>query len=164
MPRARKSPVPNNNRTDLNVPKLAEAPGQPNGAPNVQPTGLPYGESQALHQAQAALPIRNPTPQMATAPNTQPPDLNQALTDARGMPQSPSLLTQPTQRPDEPITAGMATGPGPGPEVLNGVGSPQSSSVSAIGTLNKLAAMPTSSPDIRQLAAYANNMLSGTNA
>jgi hypothetical protein len=28
------------------------------------------------------------------------------------------MLTDPTMRPDEPLTAGMATGPGPGPEVL----------------------------------------------
>jgi hypothetical protein len=29
-------------------------------------------------------------------------------------------LTDPTQRPGEPITAGLATGPGPGPEALAG--------------------------------------------
>jgi hypothetical protein len=33
-------------------------------------------------------------------------------------------LHDPTARPDEPITAGLPTGPGPGPEALSAVGDP----------------------------------------
>ena len=54
--------------------------------------------------------------------------------DVRGMPagevraaaaQAPiTPLYAPTERPDEPITAGITRGPGPGPEIL-GVGRPQ---------------------------------------
>jgi hypothetical protein len=48
--------------------------------------------------------------------------------DVRGMSRSemgmaPSQMTPlyaPSERPDEPVTAGIALGPGPGPEVLGG--------------------------------------------
>lgn len=31
----------------------------------------------------------------------------------------PGQLNRPTERPDEPLTAGLSQGPGPGPEVLS---------------------------------------------
>lgn len=34
-------------------------------------------------------------------------------------PEDTPMLLDPTQRPGEPITAGISTGPGPGPEVLD---------------------------------------------
>lgn len=36
-------------------------------------------------------------------------------------PDDSPMLTAPTQRPDEPITAGLSVGPGPGPEALTGM-------------------------------------------
>lgn len=45
------------------------------------------------------------------APMQQPPQ--QAL--AARAPEDSPMLTDPTQRPDEPITAGLPIGPGPGP-------------------------------------------------
>lgn len=60
------------------------------------PTGLPYGQHQAMINSQHAvgLPVaQNPAEQLVG-------------------------LHEPTQRPNEPITAGMATGPGPGPEAV----------------------------------------------
>lgn len=50
-----------------------------------------YGQSTALREAQQQVPMARPSP----------PDLD-----------------APTARPDEPITAGMPFGPGPGPEAI----------------------------------------------
>ena len=101
--------APQANRSDLLVPAVhPQIPGQANGRPNqpdVQPTGLPYGQSQALNQSQAAAPV----------PNTQGSQLAQAIQDARGMaPPGGTGLTElgaPTERPYEHIMTG-ASGPG----------------------------------------------------
>ena len=45
-------------------------------------------------------------------------DFQQLLAAAGGAGQGAGLLTAPTMRPDEPITAGLPMGRGPGPEVL----------------------------------------------
>lgn len=34
-------------------------------------------------------------------------------------PEDTPMLLDPTQRPEQPITAGISTGPGPGPEILD---------------------------------------------
>lgn len=60
------------------------------------PTGQPYGEAGRQEQAQQAMPL---------------PDLSAMLSSLPG-------LTDESRRPDEPITAGLPTGPGPGPEAL----------------------------------------------
>ncbi len=173
MPRVRKPASPNNNRTDLNVPRIVEAAGQPNGAPNVQATGLPYGEALALHRMQSAVPITNPAlpTASAAAPVSDPgaatggpPDISQAMADLQGHQMPSNLLGGPSGRPDEPITAGMAEGPGAGPEVLNGISAPQSQVPNAVATLQRLAAMPTASPDIKQLAAFAQQAMAGHSA
>ena len=64
--------------------------------------GLPYGQGQATMKQQMAAPMAGPS-------------------SVAGMPQLPSMtpLTAPTERPDEPVTAGMDFGPGPGSEALN---------------------------------------------
>lgn len=88
-------------------------PGQPNGLPNqpnVQPTGLPYGQNQQLHQAQAQAPI----------PNTQGSQLDQALHDARTQMPSPQQvgltpLDAPTERPNEHVMTGAQPPNGIGP-------------------------------------------------
>lgn len=61
--------------------------------------GLPYGEGQATMQQQMSAPMAGP----ASVP---------------GLP-SVTPLTAPTERPDEPLTAGMDFGAGPGSETLN---------------------------------------------
>jgi hypothetical protein len=69
-------------------------------------SGLPYGQGQATMQQQQSAPMAgSPTPTAAPMP----------------MPSLPSVtpLTAPTERPDEPLTAGMDFGPGPGSEALN---------------------------------------------
>jgi hypothetical protein len=71
-------------------------------------SGMPYGQGQATMQQQESAPMAGPTPiTQASAP--------------MAMPSLPSLtpLTAPTERPDEPMTAGMDFGAGPGSEALN---------------------------------------------
>lgn len=64
-------------------------------------SGLPYGEGQATYDQQTAAPMaRNNSPE----PTLQMPE--------------PTPLMAPTERPDEPVTAGINVGPGPGSEVM----------------------------------------------
>lgn len=86
------------NRTDLNLaPKAA--------------TGLPYGEHKALIQAQQAVPLQSAA---TPAPSATPPVVG------AGSPALPGQqdFTRATERPAEPVTAGLPIGAGPGPEVL----------------------------------------------
>lgn len=99
MPRKRKAqPGPGGayaNRTDLTT-----------GTQGVSaPTGLPYGQRQALEQAQQQAPL----PQQ---------DLDQVLNAAQQHSFNPVQLNAPTARPYEPITHGLPVGPGGGPEVM----------------------------------------------
>lgn len=112
MPRKAK-PNPASNRTDL----------QRSGGPQAVavPTGLGYGERQALEQSQQQMPL--PGDPIASA-----------IPDAMGAPTELLSLFGPSTRPDEPVTAGMSRGPGPGPEILGGP------STSAADTLDALAA------------------------
>src|ERR1019366_2728336 len=99
---------PQANRTDLLSPAISPTmPGQPNGnpnQPNVQATGLPYGESGQLHQGQSAAPL----------PNSQGSQLAQAIQDAHNTPAPNQTgltpLDAPTERPYEHVMTG-ASGP-----------------------------------------------------
>lgn len=64
--------------------------------------GLPYGQGQATYDQQTAAPMAAAQP--APAAPALPPMLS---------------LNDPTQRPDEPLTAGLDIGDGPGSEVMN---------------------------------------------
>jgi len=71
-------------------------------------SGMEYGQGQAMMQQQQSAPMAGPTPTSgATAP--------------MAMPLLPELtpLTAPSERPSEPVTAGMDFGAGPGSEALN---------------------------------------------
>lgn len=60
-----------------------------NVQPAVAPPGQPYGQRKAQIEAQQAIPLP-----------------------------APPRLDRPTENPDEPITAGLPVGPGPGPEAV----------------------------------------------
>lgn len=66
--------------------------------------------------------------QIAGAPTARTPDVRglptgQVRAAAQAAPQPPvTELFAPTQRPNEPITSGVAVGPGPGPEVMGYAG------------------------------------------
>lgn len=65
-------------------------------------SGLPYGQGQETYNQQTAAPMAAAEP-------------------APAAPTLPSMLSlnDPTQRPDEPLTAGLDIGEGPGSEVMN---------------------------------------------
>ena len=85
------------NRLDMNQ----------NRQPVTVASGQPYGARQEQVAAQRALPL--PAAPPVPAP---PPPAPGALPGGRGP------FTRPTEYPDEPLTAGMSIGPGPGPEAL----------------------------------------------
>jgi hypothetical protein len=130
------------NRTDLNAQKpVAQA----------AYSGGEYGNRQQLLQNQQAVPVAPapgaPSPGQGAAPT--------ATTSAPATPQGPlpgsfGLLHRPTERPDEPITHGLATGPGAGPEVLG-------LNQSTVGDLLKqLASQPYASGEVQMLMQAAN--------
>lgn len=87
------------NRSDLNQSRIAEFQGQT------------YGTRADQVESQRAVPIAQPPmPGPAAAP-----------TPAAAGPDPGTLggLLDPTARPAEPVTAGIASGPGPGPGGLN---------------------------------------------
>lgn len=84
------------NRGDMAQPKLVSV-------------GQEYGQRQATEESLSKQPLRN----NSTSLNQRVP-----ADDMRGM--IPSL-SDPTARPDEPLTAGLPMGPGPGPEALTGM-------------------------------------------
>jgi len=108
MPRARKGTQP-----------VAAAPGQA------------YGQGIDQINAQKAVPLPDARTPLApvsqnspgVVPSAQPAMTAPATPMSAGleMMPSPSLLTQPTNRPNEPVTAGLAMGPGAGPDALSGV-------------------------------------------
>src|SRR5690242_6908610 len=71
-------------------------PGQayPNRSDLNGPGGLPYGQNQQLQQSA------------------------QAMAQAGQVAAPPLPFNRPTERPDEPVTHGLPSGPGGGPEVL----------------------------------------------
>ena len=88
------------NRQDLNEkPRL----------PVAAAAGQEYGARKAQEDAQRAMP-------MAAAP--PPPTPGAAGPPPGPAPGSFGPLTRPTERPNEPMTAGVPMGPGPGPEAL----------------------------------------------
>jgi len=110
-------------------------------APRYMP-GLPQGQGRATFNNSKAAPLAgNPTPSMP-APQMAP--AGPAVTP----------LTAPTQRPNEPVTAGAALGPGVGPEALGitpGMTMPQGQSAKA--TVQALASHPDASPELQSLAS-----------
>lgn len=86
------------------------------------PTGLPYGQAQALQNAQHQMPIAPQGQGGAPAPGgtggNLPIDHPQVLQAAQGFNPPPMPLDAKSDRPNEPVTTGIPTGPGGGPEVL----------------------------------------------
>jgi hypothetical protein len=80
------------------------------------PASQNYGDRKAMAE------------QIAGAPTARTADVRglptgQVQAAAQAAPQPPiTELYAPTQRPDEPITSGVAVGPGPGPEVMGYAG------------------------------------------
>jgi hypothetical protein len=89
------------NRSDLRVQKPTAVPNQG------------YGQAGAQLAAQKVVPMAGaPAPPVPAAPSAA------TVPGAGGFatPSDTPSLTDPTQRPDEPLEAGMPFGPGPGPQ------------------------------------------------
>lgn len=91
--------APQNNPANVSATGGAGQSGQPSR----YISGMPYGQGQQLMAQQQAAP-------MAATPKTSAPQIS-------NLPQA-TPLTAPTERPNEPVTTGIAMGPGAGPEAL----------------------------------------------
>lgn len=110
------------NRSDLNDGRVVLPPSAA--------TGQTYGAAKQQLDAQRQSPMASaPAPAPALAPaNTPTPSAGAALAPLPGpapvMPGEMQPLNAPSQRPNEPITAGLPIGAGPGPEVLTATPNP----------------------------------------
>jgi hypothetical protein len=82
----------------------------PAAQPQRVPSGMPYGDATAMHQAEQAAPMA----QAASVPSVAPSSLSFAPATAT----PPALLSDPTQRPGEPVTHGADAGPGADSSIL----------------------------------------------
>lgn len=82
--------------------------GGPGAQTQAVPTGLPYGQHEALVNQERTAPMS------ASASGPAP----MALPTGGGAPAPTMPPFGESQRPDEPVTAGLDIGPGPGSEVL----------------------------------------------
>ena len=131
-------------RTDLNMNRQAVATGPSQG----------YGQRAAQERAQQAVPLAAAPPTPTGAPAGGP----GAGAPPAAFPPAGSFgpLDRPTDRPDEPVTAGAPIGPGPGPEALSftgAAGQPRDPDLESLRpylpTLELLASMPNTSPTAR---------------
>lgn len=132
-------------RTDLNMTKVT-VPGQD------------YGKQAAQRQAMTAVPMANQAQQIASMEKAAPTQQAPAMP---GMPQAP-MPQAPMGAPSAPLlfdhpedngqhlTAGLPTGPGPGPEAAG-----MSADQSVAAMLSKLAQGPYATPAIKSLADFA---------
>ena len=127
-------------RSDLSQP--------PPGQGVYAPSGGPYGQRQRLEQAQQVRPV----PAMRQSPPAAPAPGGASQATPGQIPTLAQILARPTIRPDEPPTAGLRGGPGPGPEILPTDLRPQTPSVSA---LLQQAAATTGIPALQELAQRA---------
>ena len=131
------------NRTDLASGKIPVS-----AAPNQA-----YGEAAAQRAAQGVIPMAQQA--VATAPQQAGPAQAGAMQQQMGgnLPVQPGSLPWlgPTNRPDEPVTAGLPFGPGPGPEA-------QQIPRHLVSSLLSSLAAGSHSAQLTELAANARNM------
>jgi len=119
-------------------------------------SGMPnYGDGQEMANLQAQAPMSASSIQgqkMTPSQVAQAASNGQSQGQAQQMPVTP--LTAPTQRPNEPVTAGSPLGAGPGPEAL-GIHPSQvmQGGQSAKSLVQTLASHPDASPELQQLAS-----------
>ena len=97
--------APQNNPANISATGGA---GQSGTQPAQYISGLPYGEGQKTMAQQMSAPMAGPN--KPTSSNANPMAV---------MLEPMTPLTAPTERPNEPLTAGMDFGAGPGSEALN---------------------------------------------
>lgn len=122
--------------------------------PNLTPTGMDYGDARDLHAQEAVAPM--PQDSAPATPNI--PDQDPAQTAPPAQFQGAALM-DPTQRPDEPITHGVDTGPGGGSDVMPLQAQP---AFQAQGPMTQmLAQLAANDPSGRLSQLYQNALASG---
>lgn len=136
------------NRSDLRAPKPL---------PVTTATGQAYGVAKQQADAQRAIPLG---PQSQPAPvgtgGVPTPIVPQASPTGAPTPVVP--LDAPTQRPNEPLTAGVDVGVGPGAPVAPPTADPQRMKA-WLPALEVLAEMPDASDETRNLVRYWRSIL-----
>lgn len=122
------------------------------GQPIRDPGGLAYGDGQELRSVQAAAPMSGQSPQAAAL-------------SANGVPladMSPNLF-DPTDAPNEPVTAGMPFGPGSNGSANGPMpkGPTQDRLAAALPTMLRMAESPYVSAEFKALAYYVRQTLNG---
>jgi hypothetical protein len=116
-------------------------------------TGMPYGENAEFNTMQSQAPL-SASGQVAARGSRQ----------AKAQPM-PAPLFSPTQRPDEPITAGATFGPGDGPPNMPGMSNVNKSDARLLGQylpdLMVMADDPTTPDGFRRFVRHLRNMQSG---
>jgi len=106
-----------------------------------------YGEAKEFNDLQKQAPLEN-VPQTSMTPQGGPSGAGPAMPLSSVVP-----LSAPTQRPDEPVTAGAALGAGPGPEALGPAQTMRTAQYQSASDLLSQLAAGSDSPDLRALAA-----------
>lgn len=104
-----------------------------------------YGEAKEFNELQKQAPLANvpqPGPGGAAAPQPNPNPLASVVP-----------LSAPTQRPDEPVTAGAPLGPGPGPEVMGPAMAARTAQYQSASQLLSSIAASSDNADLQALAA-----------
>ena len=103
-----------------------------------------YGQGVEYQALKAGAPLAQATP----TPSATPTQVRQAA----ARPEKSVGLYDATERPHEPITAGIAMGPGPGPEVLGMPSQDQTQYQNAYTLFTDMAKNPDASPTLKYLA------------
>jgi hypothetical protein len=119
-------------------------------------TGGQYGENKDMQELQTSAPM-NASPTYAATPSMGRPQ--SAPTGQQIVP-----LDAPTQRPDEPVTTGVDTGPGAGSEVMYAKDQTLATEdrkrmLTALPTLSLLAESPSASNAFRTYVRYLRSVL-----
>jgi hypothetical protein len=118
------------------------------------PGGLAYGDGQELRSVQAAAPMSGMSPQAQA--QQAPPNVPLAQ-------MSPNLF-DPTDYPQEPMTAGADFGPGPGSEMLRNPmaeGPTQARLKAYLPVYIQMAESPYVSPEFKAYVNYLRGVVSG---
>lgn len=155
MVRARKQKVPQvPGNPQANYPNRVDIAAHGGQQPIRTPTGMAYGQAGALADAQRGAPLPQ-APAQPTLPVQRSPQqqdgqarLAQAIQDAQAMGAPGAPINAPSERPHEPLTAGLPIGAGPGPS-----GPPPG--VPKVADTMRALAVATGDPTLRQLADIA---------
>lgn len=107
-----------------------------------------YGEAKDFNDLQKQAPLANdPQPNISAAAPDQGPQQN-PMSLSNVIP-----LGAPTQRPNEPVTAGSPLGPGAGPEAMGPAGTARTAQYQNASSLLSSIAAGSDNPDLQALAA-----------